>query len=196
MVTGFRSFALIYIAFDGFPFCRQSEFDVIQLRLARLQTRRGLPGTAVLRWLVHQRQGRADCGPSRPHWVVRSNAVLHSARGLRPFVNTPPSTKPCVLRSDPNRVLGGRAAKVDSAAHLAPGEIESEPAEADLALDHRNGPPPQPSISTRAAGQPIRESGRSLRAPAQADSAAAPGTGRAFVDELNPSCLKGGHHLR
>jgi len=142
------------------------------------------------------RAKRADCEPSRPHWVVRSNAVLHSARGLRPFVNTPPSTKPCVLRSDPNRVLGGRAAKVDSAAHLAPGEIESEPAEADLALDHRNGPPPQPSISTRAAGQPIRESGRLLRAPAQADSAAAPGTGRAFVDELNPSYLKGGHHLR
>src|SRR5208283_569572 len=35
-----------------------------------------------------------------------------------------------------------------------------------------------------------------FRALAQAHSAAAPGTGRAFVDELNTGSLKGGHDLR
>jgi len=34
-----------------------------------------------------------------------------------------------------------------------------------------------------------------FRAPAQAHSAAATGTGRAFVDKLNPGTLKGGHDL-
>src|SRR6516162_11720359 len=38
-------------------------------------------------------------------------------------------------------------------------------------------------------------SARLLRAPAQANSASAPGTERAFVDELDPGSFKGGHDL-
>jgi hypothetical protein len=51
-----------------------------------------------------------------------------------------------------------------SAAQLAPGEIESEPAEADLALDDRNVLPPRSSTATRALGSPsAKVAGNSAR---------------------------------
>src|SRR6516225_705535 len=127
----------------------------------------------VLRSSTRLRRGSADCGPSRP--------------------------QPSPVFCDPTPIAYSAVEpqRVDSAAHLGPGEIESEPAEADLALDHLNVPPSRSSTSHASGWAAHPRKCRLLRAPAQADSAAAPGgTGRAFVDELNPRYLKGGHHLR
>jgi hypothetical protein len=100
----------------------------------------------------------ADCGPSRPHprnWVVRLKPVLHSALGLRSFVNTSPSTKPCLLSIRPRSGTRRLSRKGLFPRRSSRRVRLSRNRTKDLALDHRNAPPPHSSTATRAAGQPI-----------------------------------------